>query len=140
MKSVVFFDLVNLFAECRLRDVQSVGSPREVQLVGQDIDSVQVTDFEVGEHGWELQGIDSLRFVYDAVQILSDFRTGVMFFRFGGPDSGQKTGKELELRARDEERRFRNLQILPHYQQLTLVRARETRVSAPVFVRAAVES
>jgi len=35
---------------------------------------------------------------------------------------------------------IRNLQILPHYQQLTLVRARETRASAPVFVRAAVES
>jgi len=31
MKSVVFFDLGNLFAECRLGDVQSVGSPREVQ-------------------------------------------------------------------------------------------------------------
>ena len=50
MKSVVFFDLGNLFAECRLGDVQSVGSPCEVQLFGQDIDCVQVTDIEVGEH------------------------------------------------------------------------------------------
>ncbi len=41
MKSVVFFDLGNLFAECRLSDVQSVGSTREVQLLGQDIDCVQ---------------------------------------------------------------------------------------------------
>jgi hypothetical protein len=33
-----------------------------------------------------------------------------------------------------------NLQILPHYQRPTLMRARQMRVSAPVFVRAAVES
>jgi hypothetical protein len=38
MKSVVFFDLANLFAECRLGDVQSLGSPREVQFLGQDVD------------------------------------------------------------------------------------------------------
>jgi hypothetical protein len=38
------------------------------------------------------------------------------------------------------EQLIRNLQILPHYQQLTRVRARQTRVSAPVFVRAPVES
>ena len=40
MKSLVFFDLGNLFAECRLGDVQSVGSAREVQFLGQDIDCV----------------------------------------------------------------------------------------------------
>jgi hypothetical protein len=40
MKSVVFFDLGDLFAECRLGDVQSVGSAREVQFLGQDIDCV----------------------------------------------------------------------------------------------------
>jgi hypothetical protein len=51
MKSVVFFDLGNLFAECRLGDVQSVGSPCEVQFLGQDIDCVQMTDIELGEHG-----------------------------------------------------------------------------------------
>jgi hypothetical protein len=50
VKSVVFFDLGNLFAECRLGDVQSVGSPREVQLFGQDNDCVQVTYFDRGEH------------------------------------------------------------------------------------------
>jgi hypothetical protein len=66
MKSVVFFDLGDLFAECRLGDVQYVGSAREVQFLGQDIDCVQMTDIEVGEHG-KPQGIDSLRFVYEAV-------------------------------------------------------------------------
>ena len=50
MKSMLFFDLNDLFAECRLSDVQSVRGPREVQLFGQDDDCVQVTDFEVGEH------------------------------------------------------------------------------------------
>ncbi len=63
MKSVVFFDLGNLFAECRLGDVQSVGSPREVQFFGQDIDCVQVTDIEVGEHCSKPQAIDTSRFV-----------------------------------------------------------------------------
>ena len=50
MKSMVFFDLSDLFAERRLGDVQSVGSPREVQFLGQDNDCVQVTHFNVGEH------------------------------------------------------------------------------------------
>jgi len=31
--------------------VQSIRGPREVPLFGQDNDCVQVTDFEVGEHG-----------------------------------------------------------------------------------------
>jgi hypothetical protein len=48
---VVFFDLGDLFAKCRLGDVQSVGSPREVQFFGQDIDCAQMTDIEVREHG-----------------------------------------------------------------------------------------
>jgi hypothetical protein len=38
------------------------------------------------------------------------------------------------------EQPIRNLQILPHYQQLTFVRARRKRVAAPVFARAATES
>jgi hypothetical protein len=38
------------------------------------------------------------------------------------------------------EQLIRNVQILPHYQQLTLVEVRERRVSASVFVRAAVGS
>ena len=50
MKSVVFFDLDNLFAECRLGDVQSVGSPREVQLFSQANNRVKVTYFDPGEH------------------------------------------------------------------------------------------
>lgn len=41
---------------------------------------------------------------------------------------------------RRHEHPIRNLQILPHYQQLTLVEARQIRVSAPVFVRGAAES
>jgi len=48
MKSVVFFDLSDLFAECRLGDVQSVGGPSEVQLFGQDNDRLQVTYFDLG--------------------------------------------------------------------------------------------
>jgi hypothetical protein len=44
------FDLTYLFAESRLSDVQPFGSPREVQLFGQDNDCVQVTHFDRGEH------------------------------------------------------------------------------------------
>jgi hypothetical protein len=65
MKSVVLFDLGNLFAECRLGDVQSVGSPREVQLFCQDIDCVQVTDIEVGEHYSKPQSVDTSRSSYE---------------------------------------------------------------------------
>src|SRR5580693_1722241 len=50
MKSVQGFDLIDLFAESRLGDVQSVGSPSEVQLFGQDNHGVQVTYFNPGEH------------------------------------------------------------------------------------------
>ena len=48
--------------------------------------------------------------------------------------------KALNAPRQRAELRFRNLQILPHYQQLTLVEAHQIRVSAPVFVRAAAES
>ncbi len=51
MKSMLFFDLVDLFAECRLGDVQPVGGPSEIQLLGQDKDCLQVTYFDPGEHG-----------------------------------------------------------------------------------------
>jgi hypothetical protein len=50
MKSVQGFDLIYLFAESRLGDVQSVGGPSEVQLFGQDNHGVQVTYFNSGEH------------------------------------------------------------------------------------------
>jgi hypothetical protein len=50
MKSVLGFDLIYLFAESRLGDVQSVGGPSEVQLFGQDNHGVQVTYFNSGEH------------------------------------------------------------------------------------------
>ena len=40
------------------------------------------------------------------------------FWRTTGPDSGQKTGKELQLKARDEERRFRNVTVLLPFHQL----------------------
>ena len=38
MESMVFFDLNDPFAECRLRDVQPFGSPSEIHLLGQDKD------------------------------------------------------------------------------------------------------
>src|SRR6266849_8167366 len=50
MKSMLFFDLIDLFAECRLGDVQPIGSPREIQLFSQDNDCVKVTYFDPGEH------------------------------------------------------------------------------------------
>jgi hypothetical protein len=50
VKSVQCFDLIYLFAESRLGDVQSVGGPSEVQLFGQDNHGVQVTYFNPGEH------------------------------------------------------------------------------------------
>ena len=59
VESVFSFEVGNLFGECRLGDVQSVRGPREVPLFGQDNDCVQVTDFEVGEHGSKPQEADS---------------------------------------------------------------------------------
>ena len=52
MKSVVFFDLGNLFAECRLGNVQSVGSPREVQFLGHGHEVPKVP--EMGIHSQQL--------------------------------------------------------------------------------------
>jgi len=48
VKSMLFFDLSDLFAERRLGDVQSVGGPRKLQLFGQSNDCVQVTHFSPG--------------------------------------------------------------------------------------------
>ena len=50
MKSMMFFDLNDLFTECRLSDVQPFGSPSKIQLLGQDKDCLQVTYFDPGEH------------------------------------------------------------------------------------------
>ena len=50
VKSVLGFEVGNLFAERRLGYMQSVRGPREVQLFGQGNDCVQVTYFNVGEH------------------------------------------------------------------------------------------
>ena len=50
MKSMMFFDLIDLFAERRLSDVQPFGSPSEIQLLGQDKDCLQVTYFDPGNH------------------------------------------------------------------------------------------
>jgi hypothetical protein len=50
VKSIVFFDLSDLFAERRLGNVQSVGGPSKAQLLGQNNDCVQVPEFNVGEH------------------------------------------------------------------------------------------
>jgi hypothetical protein len=45
-----FFEVGNLFAESRLRDVQSVRGPREVPLFSQDNDCLQMPNFDLGEH------------------------------------------------------------------------------------------
>jgi hypothetical protein len=45
-----FFELGDLFAERKLRYMQSVRSTREVQLFGQNHDCVQVSYFNVREH------------------------------------------------------------------------------------------
>jgi hypothetical protein len=45
------FDFIDLFAESRLGDVQPVGGPSEIQLLGQHIDCTQVTHFDPREHG-----------------------------------------------------------------------------------------
>jgi hypothetical protein len=44
------FDLIDLFAESRLGDVQPVRGPSKVQLFGQDIHGSQVTHFDPREH------------------------------------------------------------------------------------------
>jgi hypothetical protein len=50
MKSMLCFEVGDLFAERRLGYVQSVRGPREVQLFGQGNDCVQVAYFDVGKH------------------------------------------------------------------------------------------
>jgi hypothetical protein len=50
VKSMVCFEVGNLFAERRLGYMQSVRGPPEVQLFGQGNDCKQVTDFDAGEH------------------------------------------------------------------------------------------
>src|SRR3984885_9318463 len=62
VKSMLCFEVRNLFAERRLGYVQSVRGPREVQFFGQDDDCVQVTDFEVGEHWSNPLAVDISRF------------------------------------------------------------------------------
>jgi hypothetical protein len=51
LKSMLFFEVGDLLAERGLGDVQSVRSPREVPLFGQDNDGLQVADFNLSEHG-----------------------------------------------------------------------------------------
>jgi hypothetical protein len=50
VKAKLFFDLSDLLAEPRLGDAQSLRSAREVKIVGQYNDRLQVTHFNVGEH------------------------------------------------------------------------------------------
>jgi hypothetical protein len=50
MEVVLCFEVSYLFAESRLRDMQSLGSLREVHLFGQDNDRVQLANFDKGEH------------------------------------------------------------------------------------------
>jgi len=56
VKSVLGFEVGNLFTERRLGYMQSVGSPPEVQLFGQGNDCKQVTYFNAGKHGSHLFG------------------------------------------------------------------------------------
>ena len=53
-------------------------------------------------------------------------------------NSGWNVGAAQACGSREQP--IRNLQVLPYFQQLTLVEARQMRVSAPVFVRATAES
>jgi hypothetical protein len=50
VKSVLCFEVGNLFAKRRLGYMQSVRGPPEVQLFGQGNDCKQVTYFNAGEH------------------------------------------------------------------------------------------
>ena len=50
LEVVLCFEISYLFAESRLGDVQSLGSLREVQLLGQDDDRIQLPNFDKGEH------------------------------------------------------------------------------------------
>ena len=45
------FDLIDLFAESRLGDVQPVGGPSEIQLLRQNKDCLQMTHLNPREHG-----------------------------------------------------------------------------------------
>ena len=51
VESVVFFEVRNLPTQCRLAYIQSESSSREIQFLGEDNDSVKVTDLDVWEHG-----------------------------------------------------------------------------------------
>ena len=51
VKSVVFFEVRDLPAQSRLADIQSEGSSREIEFFRKYIDSVKMTDLDVGEHG-----------------------------------------------------------------------------------------
>src|ERR1700730_17057383 len=70
MESVQGFDLIYLFAESRLGDVQSVGGPSEVQLFGQDNHGMQVTYFNPGEHF--SSSLPHLRRLVNALQLLKE--------------------------------------------------------------------
>ena len=50
VKSVMFFEVRNLPAQSRLAYIQSESSSREIEFLGEDIDSEKVADFNVGEH------------------------------------------------------------------------------------------
>src|ERR1700688_3498631 len=63
VKSMLCFEVGNLFAERRLGYMQSVCGPPEVQLFGQGNDCKQVADFEVGEHCSTPQVVDISRFI-----------------------------------------------------------------------------
>jgi hypothetical protein len=111
-KSMLCFEVGNLFAERRLGYVQSVRGPREVQLFGQDDDCVQVTDFEVGEHCSKTQAVDTSRFVTRGSPYSDRFPYRNDWFSVWWPGFGTATKKEVDLEVRDEGPALRDGQLL----------------------------
>jgi hypothetical protein len=98
VKLMLFFEVGNLFAEGRLSDVQSVRGPREVPLFGQNNDCVQVTDFEVGEHGERPQAVETSRLSHEVLRILIDLRTGLLFLCWAARIQ-DRSGKRIERKV-----------------------------------------
>src|SRR3989442_9601913 len=103
MKSMLFFDLIDLFAECRLGDVQSVSGPSEIKLLGQDEDCLQVTYFAPGEHGSKPPFAKRQRF--DTALHLVKEPEGKKKYQKELLDSGGVRSPETENDTRDDPRR-----------------------------------
>jgi hypothetical protein len=102
VKSMLCFEVGNLFAKRRLGYVQSVRGPREVQLFGQGNDCVQVAYFDVGKHCSNPQVVDISRFVPRGSPYSDRFPYRNDWFSVWWPGFGTATRKELDLEVRDE--------------------------------------